>query len=154
MKIQCINSKTFELTDGSERSGQIIYDSLFSYKAHIIMGKDEYEINPSGIFSTTICVTKNGTEVANMQMNWKGHIIISFTNGEEYLVRATGTFLNKFVVENKDHQKLMMFDSDINWSKLSYNYNILFDDKPKDILLILLAAYSANYNMALMSAAM
>ncbi|GAB2972509.1 hypothetical protein GCM10027049_02900 [Mucilaginibacter puniceus] len=87
-------------------------------------------------------------------MNWKGHIIISFQNGQEYIVKATGTFLNKFVVEDKDQQRLMLFDPDFNWSKFRYNYEVTFDNKPQDILLVLLATYSANYYMAMMSGAM
>lgn len=116
------------------------------------MGNDDYEIKPKGIFSTTISVTKGDTEVANLQMNWKGHIVISFQNGEEYLVRTAGTFLNKYVLEDKDRQKLMLLDPDFNWAKFSYNYNISYDKKPQDILLVLLATYAANYYMAAMSA--
>lgn len=154
MKIQCTNTNTFELIDGSEKVGQITYDSLFSYKANATAGNEKYEIKPTGIFSTNITVTKNGTEVANMQMNWKGHIIISFKNGQEYIVKATGTFLNKFVLEDKDQEKLILFDPDFNWSKFSYNYDVTFDNKPQNILLVLLATYSANYYMAMMSGTM
>ena len=154
MKIQCTDTKTFELIDGSEKLGQINYDSLFSYKAHIVMGNNEYKITPIGFFSTTISVTNNDTEIANMQMNWKGHIIISFQNEQEYIVKATGTFLNKFVVEDKDHQKLILFDPNFNWSKFSYNYDVTFDNKPQDILLVLLATYSANYYMSAMAGTM
>lgn len=154
MKIQCTDSKTFELIDGSEKLGQINYDSLFSYKAHIRVGNDEYDITPIGFFSTTNSVTKNGIEVANMQMNWKGHIILSFATGQEFILKPTGTFLNKYIVEDKDQQKIMLLDSDFNWSKFSYNYNISYDHKPKDILLILLATYSANYYLSMMAGTM
>ncbi len=154
MKIQCTDNKTFELIDGSEKLGQLNYDSLFSYKAHIVVGNDEYKITPTGFFSTTTSVSINGVEVANMQMNWKGHIIISFQNGQEYILKATGTFLNKYVIEDKDQQKILLLDPDFNWSKFSYNYNITYDNKPQDILLILLATYSANYYMAAMSGSM
>jgi hypothetical protein len=154
MKIQCTDTKTFELIDGSEKLGQINYDSLFSYKAHIVVGNDECNITPIGFFSTTNSVTKNGTEVANMQMNWKGHIIISFQNGQEFILKATGTFLNNYVLEDKDQQKIMLLTPDFNWSKFSYNYNISFDNKPQDILLVLLATYSANYYMSAMAGTM
>jgi hypothetical protein len=154
MKIQCTDTKTFELIDGSEKLGQINYDSLFSYKAHIIIGNDEYNITPIGFFSTTNSVTKNGNEVANMQMNWKGHIILSFANGQEFILKPTGTFLNKYVIEDKGQQKIMLLDPDFNWSKFSYNYNISYDHKPQDVLLVLLATYSANYYLSMMSGTM
>ena len=151
MKIQCTDKKTFELTDSSEKLGHITYDGLFSFKANAIVGNDNYKITPIGIFSTTISVTKNGTEAASMKMNWKGHIIISFQNGQEFILKATGTFLNKYVLEDKDQQKLMLLNPDFNWAKFSYNYSISYDTKPQDILLVLLATYSANYYIAAMS---
>ena len=154
MKIQCTDTRTFELFDGSEKLGQINYDSLFSYKAHIIAGNDNYEITPVGFFSTTISVSNNGIEVANMQMNWKGHIIISFQSGQEFILKPTGIFLSKYVVEDKDQQKVILLDPDFDWSKFSYNYNISYDTKPQDILLVLLATYSANYYLSMMSGTM
>ena len=151
MKIQCTDNKTFELTDSSEKLGHLTYDGLFSFKATAIVGNDNYKITPKGIFSTTISVTKNGTEVASMQMNWKGYIIISFQNGQEFILKATGTFLNKYVLEDQDKQKLMLLNPDFNWAKFSYNYSISYDNKPQDILLVLLATYAANYYITAMS---
>ncbi len=118
------------------------------------MGNDEYNITPIGFFSTTISVTNNDTEIANMQMNWKGHIILSFATGQEFILKPTGTFLSKYVVEDKAQQKIMLLDPDFNWSKFSYNYNILYDNKPQDILLVLLATYSANYYLSMMAGTM
>ena len=153
MDIQCTDRKTFELTDGSEKLGHVTYDRLFSYKASATVGNDIYEITSIGIFNTTVSVIKNGVEIANMQMNWKGHIIVSFQNGEEFILKATGVFLNKYVLEDKDQQKIILLDPDFNWAKFSYNYSISYDNKPKDILLVLLAAYSANYYIAAISGA-
>lgn len=152
MKIQCTDKKTFELTDSSEKLGHITYDGLFSFKANAILGNDNYKITPIGFFNTTISVTENDTEVANLKMNWKGHITISFQHGQEYILKATGTFLNKYVLEDKDHQKLMLLSPDFNCAKFSYNYSISYDNKPRDILLVLLTTYSANYYITAMSA--
>jgi hypothetical protein len=140
--------------DGSEKLGQIHYDSLFSYKANAMVGDDTYKIIPKGIFSTTISTTRNDTEVVTMQMNWKGNIILSFKNGKEYRLKATGILANKYVVEDNDHQTILLLVPDFNWSKFSYNYTISYDHKPQDILLFLLATYSANYYISAMSAGM
>jgi hypothetical protein len=152
MKIQCTDQKTFEFTDSSEKLGHITYDGLFSFTANAMVGNDNYKITPIGFFSTTISVTRNGIEVASMKMNWKGHIIISLQNGQEFILKAAGTFLNKYVLEDKDHQKLMLLNPDFNWAKFSYNYNISYDNKPQDVLLVLLTTYAANYYIAAVSA--
>ena len=154
MNIQCTDNKTFELTDGSDKLGQLAYERLFSYKADAQAGDDHYEIIPKGIFGTTVYVTKQGKEVATMQMNWKGNITISFSSGREVVLKATGTFLNKYVLEDKDQQKLMLFNPDFDWRKFRYNYIVSYDHKPKDILLVLLATYAANYYIAAMSGEM
>jgi hypothetical protein len=151
MIIQCTDGKTFELTDSSEKLGHITYDGLFSFKASAKVDNDRYEITSIGIFGTTMSVTKDGTAVASMKMNWNGHIIISFQNGQEFLLKATGTFLNKYVLEDTDHQELMLLNPDFNWAKFSYNYSVSYDNKPQDILLVLLATYAANYCIAAMS---
>lgn len=154
MKIQCTDKRTFELTDGSEKLGYITYDGLFSFKANAVLGDDKYRITPVGIFSTTISVARDEVQVAALQMNWKGHVIISFQDGREYVLKPAGNFLSKYVLEDKGHQKLMLLDPDFNWSKFSYNYDITYDQKPKDALLVLLATYAANYYVAATSSAM
>ena len=43
-------------------------------------------------------------------MNWKANIMISIQHGQEFIVKATGTFLNKYVLENKNQQKPMLLN--------------------------------------------
>ena len=148
MRIQCTDKKTFELTDSSEKLGYITYDGFFSFKANAHAGNDNYEITPVGIFDTTISVTKYGMEVAHIKISWKGHIIISFQSGQEFRLRAAGTFLNKYLLEDQDQQQVLLLDPDFDWSKFSYNYDISYNNKPEDVLLVLLATYSANYYAA------
>jgi hypothetical protein len=151
MQIQSTDKKTLELTDGSKKLGHITYHGLFSYKANALAGNASYEILPKGVFSTSISVTRDGSEVANMKMSWKGHIIISLENGQEFILKATGTFLNKYVLEDKDQQKILLLDPSFNWSTFNYSFNISYDNRPQDILLVLLAVYSASYTIAVMS---
>lgn len=153
MKLQCTDRKIFELTNDDERLGQLSYDGLFSFKAHATAGNEIYEIKPSGILSTSMLVLKDGEDVATMKMNWKGQIIIAFKNEQQYILKATGIFMNKYVLEDKEGQKMMLLTPDFNWSKFTYNYIISYENMPQDILLVLLAAYSANYFIAAMSAA-
>ena len=54
-----------------------------------------------------------------MKLNWKGHVAISFQDGQEFILKATGIFPNKFVLEDKDQQQLMLLNSDFNWAKFS-----------------------------------
>ncbi len=152
MKAESTNQKTFELTDGSEKLGELSYDNLFSFNALIITAKEgNYELKPTGVFSSEISVTKNGEKVAILKMNWKGHVIMSFQNGEEFILKSTRVFFNKYVVENKDQQQLLLLDPNFNWSKFNYNYTISYDTKPQNILLVLLAIYAANYFIASMT---
>ena len=43
------------------------------------------------------------------------------------------------------------FDPKFNWSKFHYNYEIAYDEKPQNILLVLLGVYASNYFIASMS---
>lgn len=151
MEIQCTDKKTFELTDGARRLGHISYDSLFTHNAVIVTGSDRYEINAVGIFSSTISVSKNGLEVANMQMSWKGDVVISLQNMGEFILKASGLFKSNYVLEDVEKRQLFLLTPDFNWKKFSYSYTISYDTAPKDFLVVLLAVYSANYYIAAMS---
>jgi hypothetical protein len=153
MKLHCTNRKTFELSDNSEKLGQLHYDGFFTFRCQASVGNENYDIKPTGVFGTSMSVTRDGKEVANLKMNWKGNIIISLQNGEELVLKATGIFMNNYVLEDKDQQKILLLKPDFDWTKFSYQYDISYDQRPKDLLLVLLAVYSANYFIAAMSAA-
>jgi hypothetical protein len=148
MKIQCTDRKTFVLIDESKKLGQLFYEGVFTFKAQAMIGDDHYEFTPVGFFSTTIDVTARGKKIATMAMSWKGHIIISLEDGREYRLMATGPFLNKYVLEDQNHQKLMLFDPDLQWAKFSYSFSISYEEKPDEIFLVLLATYAAIFFMA------
>ena len=155
MEAKSIDRKTLQLTENGHPLGELIYENLFSFlKAEIkLTNADLYEINPAGIFGTSITVTKNGTEIANLKMNWRGQIVFSFQDGQEFVLKAEGIFHNKYILENKDQEKLIQFDPKFNWSKFDYNYDIVYDKKPQDILLVLLGVYASNYFIASVSGA-
>jgi hypothetical protein len=107
MKIECTDKRTFQLTDNGQSVGQLTYKSLFSYNAEITLpNSDHYQIKPVGFFGTSITVTKNETEIANLKMNWKGQIVMTFQNSHEFVFKAKGAFLDKYFIENKEEEKL------------------------------------------------
>lgn len=148
MKAECINQQTFELTDNERLVGALIYPSIFSFDAEIeLPNSDRYLIRSDGFFGTNIKVTRNHVELANLRMNWKGQIVITMHNGQEFLFRNTGIFNYKFVIENNETEKLVQFDPCLNWSKLNYNYTVE-SMKPQDSLFLMLGLYVSNYYVA------
>ena len=157
MEAKSTDKKTLQLTENGQQLGELIYENLFSFlKAEIkLTNSDLYEVNPAGVFGTSITVTKNGAEIANLKMNWRGQIGMSFEDGQEFVLKAKGIFFhNKYILEDKDEEKLIQFDPKFNWSKFDYNYDITYDKKPQNILLVLLGVYASNYFIASMSGAM
>lgn len=155
MEAKSTNRKTFQLTENGQFLGELIYESLVSLKAEIkFPNSDVYRIEHVGIFDTSINVTKNGTEIAKLAMNWRGQIEFNFHDGQEYILKAKGLLADNFILENNNEEKLFQLDPQLNWKKLNYNYDIAFDNKPQTILLVLLGVYAANYFMASMSGAM
>lgn len=151
MEIQCTDKKTFELTNGGEKLGHISYESLFTHSGIAVVGNEHFEIETAGIFNSTISVTQEAINVACLQMSWKGDIIIFFQNSGEFILKANGIFRSKYVLEDINKQPLLLLTPDFNWRKFNYNYGITYDRKPENILLVLLAAYAANYYIAAMS---
>ena len=154
MEANSINKKTFLLTENGQPLGELIYENLFFLKAEIKLTNSEiYVVKPVGIFGSSITVTKNGMEIANLKMNWRGQIVFTFQDGQEFVLKAKGMFNSKYIIENKDEEKLIQFDPKFNWRKFHYNYDITYDKKPQDILFVLLGVYASNYFTACMSGA-
>jgi hypothetical protein len=111
MEAKSTDRKTLQLTENGQQLGELIYENLLSFlKAEIkLTNSDLYEVYPVGIFGTSITVTKNGTEIANLKMNWRGQIVFSFQDGQEFVLKAKGIFFhNKYILENKDEEKLIL----------------------------------------------
>ena len=67
MEAKSTDQKTFQLTEGRQLLGELIYENLFYTKAAIKLPPAErYEINQVDFFGTSLAVTKNGSEVANL----------------------------------------------------------------------------------------
>lgn len=154
MEAKSIDKKTFQLNENGELLGELIYENIFFSKAEIRLANSEiYQIKPVGIFRTNTIVTKNGIEIANLKMNWRGQIVIAFQDGQEFVLKGKGMFYSKYVIENNDQEMLIEFDPKFNWKKFRYNYTITFDKKQQDILLILLGVYASNYIISSLSGA-
>lgn len=154
MEAKSTDKKTFQLTADGELLGELIYEDRFFLSASIRLASGElYEIKPQGFFGTSITVTKHGIEIANLKMNWRGQIVFSFQDGQEYLLRAKGTFQDKYIIETREKEKLVELDPKFNWSKFNYNYNISCNKEPQNSLFVLLGIYASNYYIASMSGA-
>lgn len=155
MEAKSTDKKTFQLTDNGQLLGELVYENLFFMKAEIRLPNSEpYKITSVGFFGTSISITKNGAEIVNLKMNWRGQIVFAFQDGQELVLKAKGLFNSKFIIENIDEEMLIQFDPQFNWSKFQYNYDITYNEKPKDILLVLLGVYASNYYIASMSGMM
>jgi len=152
MEAKSTDQKTFQLVENGQRLGELIYKNLFFLKAEIkLANSNTYELNPVGIFGTSIAVTKNGTALGNLEMNWLGKIVFSFQDGRKFSLKPKGIFSNKYIFENKNGEKIIELDAKFNWNKFNYSYDITFTEKPTDILLVLLCVYASNYFIASMS---
>jgi hypothetical protein len=163
MRIECKDRNIFELTDGSETTGHLAYKSLFSLYATARVGNDTYNIKSTGIFNPTISITKNDVEIAGMKMNDNFQIVILFSDGKEYILKATGKFLDQYVLEDSGHQKLFLLSPEFDWAKFNYQYDVSYHamlhhhvthnlhNNTHGTLLLLLATYAANYCMIVLS---
>ena len=92
MEAKSTDRKTLQLTENGQQLGELIYENLLSFlKAEIkLTNSDLYEVYPVGVFGTSISVIKNGTEIVNLKMNWRGQIVFSFQDGQEFVLKAKG----------------------------------------------------------------
>ncbi len=154
MEAKSTDKKTFHLIENDEQLGVLIYESLFFLNAEIKLTNSEvYKIKPAGLFQTSIAVTKNEIEIADLKMNWSGQIVFTFQDSQVFVLKAKSLFHTKYTIENSQKEKLIQFDPKFNWNKSYYNYDITCNEKRQDILLVLLGLYASNYFIAIMTGA-
>jgi len=152
MKITRINRKTYQLTKNEQVLGQLTYKNSLSNKAEItLIDSAIYKIKPAGFFKPHVIVTKNEIEIAKLKMNWKGQLVISLQFEREFFLKSKGFFHNKYIIENKDGEKIIQLEPKFNWSKFCYNYDISYNNQSQDNFFILLAVYCINYYRVLVS---
>src|SRR5690606_41794919 len=89
MEAKSTAENVVELTDGGKSLGEIRYDDAYFIHAKIRLADDgDYEISSVGFFGTKIRVTKEGSKIADLSMNWVGQIVIDFEGGKQYLFVA------------------------------------------------------------------
>jgi len=152
MEAKAINKKTYMLTDEGQQLGELHYKSLFSYNAEIkLTNAETYEIKSVGFFKGSLSVRKNGSEIAKIKSNWKGQIVFTFPDGQDYIFKAKGVFSNKYTFEKKDGENLILIIPKFDWRKFNYRYNISFEHSHQDILHVLLCVFASNYMNTYMS---
>ncbi|HEX7412452.1 MAG TPA: hypothetical protein VF411_00300 [Bacteroidia bacterium] len=150
MKVSCADSKNFELFDNTEKLGSLAYKNWFSYTAELAIGdKEQYEIKPTGLLGATFAVTKADEQVASFKMNWKGQMTLTLKGGQEYVFKRKSMLNSKYIIENEKEQEIIQFIPCFDWTKFKYSYDIFYNDKAKNILLVLLGVYCANYYIAI-----
>ena len=158
MKATSTDKKTFQLTSNGQPLGELIYENLFFFKAEIkLQNSEHYEIEPVGLFNTSINVTRNDVAIASLVMNWRGQIVFTFQDGQEFVLKLNGLFNDSYITENREGENLIQLEPKFNWREFNYNYEIsygvTYEKNPQDILLLLLGVYAANYFIACMSGA-
>src|SRR5690606_3863328 len=128
MEAKSTDKKTFQLTENGLLLGELLYENMFFLKAEIKLANlEHYEINPVGFFGTSISITKEGTEIANLKMNWRGQIVITYQDEEEFVLKAKGMLQDNYILENKHQEKLIEFDPTFNWKNFDYKFSIIYD---------------------------
>jgi hypothetical protein len=158
MTIKYIN-KEFQLSDVDGRFlGKLAYEKWASYNASATTQYAEFfDFKSKGFWSHYISVERDGTEIAAMKMNWKGSIIIDIKGNDveqDYLVKSVGIWHPYLTLQDRFSNDILALRPHIKWSTGNYEYDIEINpdfQNQIDETLILIAAYCANYIMAMMS---
>ncbi|MFT3793093.1 hypothetical protein [Flavobacterium sp.] len=152
MEAKSTNRRTFQLLENEQILGELAYENLLFLKATITLGDaTPYEIKPVGLFGTSITVTQNKTEIANLQMNWRGQIVFAFPNKQQLVLKPKGLLNNSYVIENSEKEILFQFHPRFNWSKFNCHFDITHYKEPEELLVVLLGVYASNYLIAAMA---
>jgi hypothetical protein len=157
MKATSVDQKHFQIFENGQQLGELVYEDLRYQKASIALTSNkQYQLAPVGFFDSKIVVTKNDTEIASLEMNWNGKIVITFTQDRKYVFKLDSFFNHKYILQNDQEETLVQLDAKFDWRKFRYHYDISYDitnNAQNEYLIPLLAVYAANYFISAMSGA-
>ncbi len=157
-KVKGTHNRHFELFDENGNSlGKLDYRNFISANADITLSNgDIYHVAHKGMFGTTIEIEHNDNVIGTVTFNWKGQIIISFTDTRNYVFKGSGFWHHHYILLDEAGNELAIIHPDFEWSKLSHTYEIELHpehkDKVNDVFLPLILTYCANLAISMGSA--
>ena len=153
-------STCFDLFHDNESVGRLSYTSWFSFNALIELADNSiYQVEPKGIFGTTIEVKDKVKVLLKFKMNWNGDIVIQtyFDNLEKgYILKRRGFLNESFLLIDQNGLELLALKPHLKWSKMNYEYQMTTSDHFEGYLnkelLLLTSVHCTNYYMATMAA--
>lgn len=114
------SSLAFEVTRDHQFIGKLTYKSWFQFNAVIeLLNNISYQVEPKGIWGTTIELKDGEKALLKFRMNWNGEIVIQtyfneIKNG--YLFKHRGIFKESFVLTDVEGTELLVVKSHLKWS--------------------------------------
>jgi hypothetical protein len=129
------------------------YVNWYSGEATSNFGGNTYAIRPANFWQSQFNVFRNDQITAKICFNWKGEIIITYTNTNgienEFLFQYKGIWKFRFILSDRSGNELLAMAS--SWSNLKYHYDVSVADGPfaeNDMKeLVMICGYSANLYM-------
>lgn len=153
------NSKNFSLSNDNVHVGELIYPKWYTFNAEIVLhDNSKYNLVSTGFWDAKIELKQGDVTLLNFKMGWKGIQINTFFDGKSnnFLLQSRGLLKSKYVLIDINAKELLAVESDFQWNKLHYDYNIetseAFDDFKNKELILLTLLHCINYNMNMMTA--
>ena len=134
------------------------YKDWYSGEATSDFDGNSYAIRSANFWQSQFEVFRNDVFIGKFSFNWKGQIIISYTNTNgienEMLFQNKGIWKLRFLLSDRSGNELLAMVS--SWSNLKYHYQvslaggIFSENELKELLMI--CGYSANLYMSTMMA--
>lgn len=144
---------SFEIKKENQVLGKINYGNWFKLNAEIEISGKKFQVEPKGFFKSGIEIKEGSKVLVTIEMKWNGDVIIKtkFNNNEEFTVRHSGFFKEKFTMRNHKNEENLVLNTIYHWKAMIYTYQIKstenFEMLENRDLLIFSAVHAANYYM-------
>lgn len=151
-------NRRYELLDANNNPlGILDYPSMFSRRSAVIeQGGATYEIAAVGFWQTSTEIRRNGTKIATLKFSLRKGLVITMENGPTYVFKRVGFFNSHFGLFTEHEQEIIALKYHFKLAKFSNDYTIETNDnytEGKNIILLLLMVYCANYMHSMAAAA-
>ncbi len=104
------------------------YESIWNSNASFSLENNNYLIKASNMWQTKFDIFKNGSDIGDIDYNWKGEIIIRLKNYElmtkHFILKCNNSFTMEFSLKDFLTNKLWSIKPQWEWKSFNYSFYI------------------------------
>ncbi|WP_258099887.1 hypothetical protein [Marinoscillum pacificum] len=129
MALQLISKKrNYILSKDDKPLGLLQFPKWYSHNAVLELNNRKYELNKSGMWSSSYTVRTGGFNTGKVSMNWKGGMSLEIEDHNRKPIKLgikhKGFLKTKFIITDESKNQIALLSSAKSWMKMKSDFDI------------------------------